>query len=66
MLLVLPLLDGVLEKADELDAGVVDRVALLDGDALGPFVRRLLLLVEYLLDAFRFGRVELFAIVRAF
>lgn len=41
VVLILLLLEGVLEKADQLDAGTVHRVALLDGDALGLVPRKL-------------------------
>lgn len=41
VVLILLLLDGVLEQADELDAGAVHRVALLNGDALGLVPRKL-------------------------
>lgn len=41
VVLVLLLLDGVLEEADELDTGAVHRVPLFDGDAIGLVPRKL-------------------------
>lgn len=41
VVVVLLVLEGVLEQADQLDAGAVHRVALLDGDALGLVPREL-------------------------